>query len=335
MFRYWVLIIVMSTTPLRCEGQADHAMPIADHHMHLRSDAMAVAITRAQERMNEGRPGNLAALGASEVLAALNSARVRRAVALSSAYLFGMPDMRFEHEEQSVVAENNFVSAEVSKEPQRLVGFCSVNPLAGYAVTEVRRCTKLPGIAGIKLHFANSNVDLRDALHIARLKAVFREAQVMRCPVIVHMHTRRPDYGAVDAERFIRDVLAEAPGIRVQIAHMAGGGGSYHDGADDAMGAFVEAFRRDPSLQARIWFDLGGVVYPPEGGVNSARARTTQRQHERLVQRIREVGPDHVLFASDWDALSVTVAADHLVRWLPVKPTELQTILQNRAGYLR
>jgi uncharacterized protein len=325
----------MSSTSLRLSGQAELATPIADHHMHMRSDAMAIAIARAQKQMNEGRPGNLTKLGASQVLAALDSARIRRAAVLSSAYLFGMPDMRFEREEQSVVAENNFVSAEVSKNPQRLVGFCSVNPLAGYALREVRRCTQLPGITGIKLHFANSNVDLRDPLHIARLKAVFREAQAMRCPVVVHMHTRRPDYGAADAEHFIRDVLVEAPGISVQIAHMAGGGGSYHDGADDAMGAFVEAFRRDSSLRERIWFDLGGVVYPPAGGADSTRARTTQRQHERLAQRIREVGPDRVLFASDWDALSVAAAADHLIRWLPVTPTELQTVLQNRAGYLR
>jgi uncharacterized protein len=190
-------------------------------------------------------------------------------------------------------------------------------------------------MAGIKLHFANSNVDLRDTLHIARLKAVFREAQTMRRPVIVHMHTRRPDYGAVDAERFISEVLAEATGISVQIAHMAGGGGSYHDGADGTMRAFVEAFRRDPSLRARIWFDLGGVVYPPAGGGNGAGARTTQRQLERLAQRIHEVGPDRVLFGSDWAALSVAVAADNVARWLPVTPTELQTILQNRASYLR
>lgn len=95
---------------------------------------------------------------------------------------------------------------------------------------------------GIKLHFANSNVDLRDDQHIERLKAIFREAQTLGRPIVVHMHTRRADYGAVDARRFISDVLSEAPSIHVQVAHMAGGGGSYHEGADEAMGAFVKRF---------------------------------------------------------------------------------------------
>lgn len=53
------------------------------------------------------------------------------------------------------------------------------------------------------------------------------------------------------------------------------------------------------------------------------------------MQRIREVGPERVLFASDFTAVSVSAAADHVVRWLPVTPGELQTILHNRASYLR
>jgi hypothetical protein len=57
MARYFILLVAMATIPPGLEGQADHVPPIADHHMHMRSDAMATAITRAHERMNEGRPG--------------------------------------------------------------------------------------------------------------------------------------------------------------------------------------------------------------------------------------------------------------------------------------
>lgn len=301
-------------------------VPVADHHVHMRSAAMAVAMERAREHMNEGGAGPLAAVGASEVVAALDSAGVDRAAVFSSAYLIGMPHIKFQHEQQSVEAENEFVSAEVSKKLRRLVGFCSVNPLADYAVAEIRRCSRFLGMIGINLHFANSNVDLRDDRHIELLKAVFREAQTLRRPIVVHMQTGRADYGAVDARCFIGDVLGEAPSIHVQVAHMAGGGG-YHDGADEAMGVFIDAFRRDPSLRDRISFDLSGVVHPP-----------AERQgigYERLVQRIREVGPERVLFASDLTSLSVSAAADRVIRWLPVTPGELQTILHNRASYLR
>ncbi len=128
---------------------------------------------------------------------------------------------------------------------------------------EVTRCATLPGMVGIKLHLANSDVDLRNRSHVDRLKAIFREAQRSGRPLIVHMHTRQPDYGAHDARNFIREVLPEAPAVTIQIAHMAGGGGSYHDGADQALGAFVEAFAAGTLRRERILFDLGGVVYSP------------------------------------------------------------------------
>jgi len=107
-------------------------------------------------------PGPFSPQGAAEVLAALDSAGVARAAVLSSAYLFGMPDVGFENQQASVMAENDYVSREVAKHRERLVGFCSVNPLAEYAMSEVTRCSTLPGMVGLKLHFANSDVDLRN-----------------------------------------------------------------------------------------------------------------------------------------------------------------------------
>jgi predicted TIM-barrel fold metal-dependent hydrolase len=263
----------------------------------------------------------------------LDSAGVARAAVLSSAYLFGMPDVGFENEQASVVAENDYVSREVAKHRERLVGFCSVNPLAEYAMSEVTRCATLPGMVGIKLHFANSAVDLRNPAHVNRLKAIFREAQQSKRPLIVHMHTRHPDYGAHDARIFIREVLPEAPTVTVQIAHMAGGGGSYHNGADEALGVFVEAFAAGTLQRKRILFDLAGVVYPPAEGTDNARAM--RQAHARLANRIRQIGADRVVFASDWSATSVTATIVNLQKWLPLNADEFRVIMGNRADYLR
>jgi predicted TIM-barrel fold metal-dependent hydrolase len=110
----------------------------------------------------------------------------------------------FENEHASVVAENDYVSREVAKHLRRLAGFCSVNPLAEYAVGEFTRCATLPGMVRIKLHLANSDVDLPNRAHVDRLKAIFREAERSGRPLILHMHTPQPDYGAHDARIFFR-----------------------------------------------------------------------------------------------------------------------------------
>jgi predicted TIM-barrel fold metal-dependent hydrolase len=317
---YISMLIIVLTALLTASIVVQEAPPAADHHMHMRSEAMAKAIKRAVEKVNEPvPPGPFSPQGAAEVLAALDSAGVARAAVLSSAYLFGMPDVGFENQQASVMAENDYVSREVAKHRERLVGFCSVNPLAEYAMSEVIRCSTLPGMVGLKLHFANSEVDLRKPAHVDQLKAIFREAQRSNRPLIVHMHTRNPDYGAQDARIFIRKVLPEAPTVTVQIAHMAGGGGSYHDGADQALGAFVEAFAAGALRREHILFDLAAVVYPPVGEADNARA--VRQSNARLVNRIRQIGPDRVVFASDWSALPVRGTIVNLRKWLPLKPT--------------
>lgn len=308
--------------------------PLADHHMHIRSEAMARAITRAQEAMNErALPSALTSLGAAQVLAALDSAGVSRAAVLSSAYLFGMPDVTFNDRQALVQAENDYVSREVARRPDRLKGFCSINPLADYAMAEIVRCRTLPGMVGIKLHLANSDVDLRNRQHVERLKEIFREAQQSRRPIIVHLRTRRRDYGREDAGIFIREVLREAPAVTVQIAHMAGGGGSYDDATDQALGAFAEALQAGTVRRERILFELSGVVYPPPVAAESGA--TVRRSHRRLATRIKEIGPDRVVFGSDWDVISVGTSIADLREHLPLASGDLRTIMKNCADYLK
>jgi uncharacterized protein len=58
----------------------------------------------------------------------------------------------------------------VARFTDRLRGFCSVNPLKDYALEEITRCARDPRLrSGLKMHFGNSDVDLGDAKHVARL----------------------------------------------------------------------------------------------------------------------------------------------------------------------
>jgi hypothetical protein len=82
---------ILLTALLNLSIVVQEAPPAADHHMHMRVEAMVKAIKRGAEKVNEPVPqGPPSSQGAAEVLAALDSAGVARAAVLSSAYLFGM-----------------------------------------------------------------------------------------------------------------------------------------------------------------------------------------------------------------------------------------------------
>jgi predicted TIM-barrel fold metal-dependent hydrolase len=60
-----------------------------------------------------------------------------------------------------------------------------------------------------------------------------------------------------------------------------------------------------------------------------------RQSYAQLANRIRQIGPDRVVFGSDWGAFSVTATIVNLRKWLPLKTDELQVIMGNRADYLK
>jgi predicted TIM-barrel fold metal-dependent hydrolase len=188
-----------------------------DHHQHLFSPT-AVALA----------PG-IATVSADDLVELLDKAGIQRAVVLSIAYQFGNPNRpAVEDEYAKVRAENDWTSQQVARFPDRLRGFCGLNPLKPYALEELTRCAKDPQLHfGLKLHFGNSDVDLDDPQQLARILDVFQAANTNRMAIVVHMRpsvTRRRPYGAAQAQVFLDKVLPAAPDVPVQIAHLAGAG---------------------------------------------------------------------------------------------------------------
>ena len=69
----------------------------------------------------------------------------------------GQPGADGREQYDKVKAENDGTAQQVARFPDRLVGFCGVNPLKDYAVGEVRRCATIPQLrTGLKLHIGNS-----------------------------------------------------------------------------------------------------------------------------------------------------------------------------------
>jgi uncharacterized protein len=299
------------------EGQSQ---PVVDHHQHFFGPAVITLSPGVQP------------ITATELVVLLNSAGIRRGVVLSVAYQFGNPNRPpIENEYAQVRAENDWTSQQVSRVRDRLVGFCSVNPLKDYALEEIARCAKDRQLrTGLKLHFGNSDVDLNNPQHVQQLRRVFSTANDHQMAVVVHMRssvTRKRPYGATEARTFLNELLPAAPDVAVQIAHLAGAGGYDDPLVDQALAVFVEAIAKHDSRMAHVYFDVSGVAglgqWVEKAGL--------------VAQRIRELGVERILYGSDGAGGSNLTPRDawRSFRRLPLSNAEFRTIESNIAPYLR
>jgi len=260
---------------------------------------------------------------AEQLVAQLDAAGIERAVVLSLAYWFGSPHGAPVDDEQALVrAENDWTAEQVARFPDRLVAFCSFNPLKDYALEELERCARHPHLAGLKLHFANSGVDVRNPAHVEALAGVFRAANRHGLPIVVQLWVPDETYGREHSAIVLDRILPEAPDVVVQIAHFAGGGSAL---SDEALAVFAEAIAAGDPRMRNVYFDLTAV----------AEGRWTGDELRRFAARMREVGVGRLLFGSDmapppawqpWITFRMTV---------PLTEAEFQTIANNVAPYLR
>ena len=302
-------------------GLRGQTAPQVDHHQHLFSPAAAALVTG-----NPTSPG----ISASDLIALLDSAGIRRALVLSVAYTWGKANRTIENEYEKLREENDWTSQQVARYPGRLRAFCSFNPLKPYAFDELARCAKDPQLrAGLKLHFGNSDVDLDNPENVAQVRRVFQAANELQMPIVVHMHTsisKRRNYGSAQAHVFLNELLPAAPDIQVQIAHLTGAG-DYDDSTDAVLQVFVEAIRDGDPRVKNLWFDVTSVVL----------ADITPEKAKLVATRIRQIGLDRVLYGSDAPAGGNLPPREGWAafRQLPLTDQECLTIAENVAPYAR
>jgi uncharacterized protein len=299
------------------QGQAQ---PLVDYHQHFFGPAVT-----------ELSPG-IEQIAATELVVLLDSAGIRRAVVLSVAYQFSNPNRpQIENEYAQVKAENDFTSRQVGRFPERLLGFCSVNPLKDYALEEIARCAKDRRLnAGLKLHFGNSDVDLNDTQHVEKVRRVFGAANGHGMAIVVHMRssvTKKREYGANEARVFLNELLSAARDVPVQIAHLAGAGGYDDPQIDQALEVFVAAIANRDVRMARVYFDVSGVV-----GLGEWFSKTGL-----VALRIRQLGVERILYGSDGAGGGNLTPREawRAFRKLPLSDVEFRTIETNLAPYLR
>jgi uncharacterized protein len=295
------------------------SVPIADHHQHLFSPAVVTAGEGAKP------------ITVEDLISHLDAAGIRRAAVLSLAYILGDPKGTATDEYEKVKAENDWTSRQIARFPDRLVGFCSVNPLKEYAFDELARCAKDPRLRrGLKLHFANSRVDYHNPAHIDRVRRLFAAANGYRMAIVVHMRTSisaKISYGAKEARIFLQEIVPAAPDVPIQIAHLAGAGGYRDPLIDQALSVFVEAMERAEPNTKNLYFDVTTVVLPV----------TSAERLALIARRLRQLGLQRILYGSDattgrnlppregWAAF----------RRLPLAEAEFQVIAVNVPPYMQ
>lgn len=300
--------------------------PLVDHHQHFFSPAAVQLVTP-----NPLPPGAFALqpIDADKLIAMLDSAGIRRALVLSLGYTWGNPSRTVENEYEKVRIENDWTAAQVARYPDRLIAFCSFNPLREYALQELARCAENPLLrSGLKLHIGNSAVDYHNTQHLAQLRRVFRAANERRMPIVIHMRasiTKNLPYGRQEAGIFLDSILSAAPDIPVQIAHLAGAGG-YDATTDSALSVFVDAIARHDPRAANLWFDVTTVAR----GMTDADAQL-------IATRLRQLGLNRVLYGSDAAAGGNLAPREAWAEFLklPLTEAEFRTIATNVAPYMR
>lgn len=278
---------------------AELIAPVADHFVTVGSQAAADVKHQIESLDTLSAPITVnETVTPTEVLAALDQANVQKALLISAAYLFSMPDLNPSGEYVLVKQENDHLSRQVAANPNRLAGICSLNPLSDFALDEAQRCAQQLNLNGLYLDFYSSDINLRSSIHIGKLKELIEFLEVLQFPLLLQVQTRSETYGSVDTKLLIDNVLSEAPSLDIQIAKFGG-----HDGydllADRAMGEFIEAFEDGRLEPSRYQFGLADTVNVAQSNHSPTELELAKQNNILLRNRIMQLDIRQVLFASN------------------------------------
>jgi predicted TIM-barrel fold metal-dependent hydrolase len=303
------LLVPLLGACVTAQNASVRVAPLVDYHQHLVSPAFAPIV-------------KLPARDGRALLAELDAAGIRKAVVLSVAYSFADERKKLEDPDRLSHEENDWTSAQVAASGGRLIGFCSANPLRPVALAELERCLGLPGMKGVKLHFGNAGVSLRNPEHAQRIAQVFALAERLRVPVLVHMRARGGlNYGADDAQIFLNRIVAAAPSIEIIVAHFGGSGPGYNAQSDEVMSVFGDAAQRKDPRMRNLYFDLATIV----------ASETTPEEAALVARRVRQVGSTRVLYGSDLSPPGGSIRAGWEIfrTRVPLTDEEFRTIAGN------
>lgn len=148
--------------------------------------------------------------------------------------------LAFDAPASGFVVPNEYVSEYVMAHPEKLIGFCSVDPNRRDAVERLRHAIEGLGLRGLKLGPTYQHFDPVGSVGMT----IFREAERLGIPVLCHQGTTFVRSAPLEwAQPITLDSVArQCPDLKIVIAHLG------HPWCEEAMAVI----RKHPNLFADI-----------------------------------------------------------------------------------
>ncbi len=267
--------------------------PLLNAHAHVNSQRVADHLASLMGRRV------LEPLDGAEIIRRLDRMGIRRAFVLSTAYMMasdvGHP-LPPDEEQKAVAAENDFAAAQAALAPDRLIPFLSVNPKRDYATAEIDRAVDRNGMRGLKLHFWNSMVDLRQPDQLVSVKRAIDHAAARGLPVVGHVYIGAvKDFGPDDIDRIIDQIILPNEGLRFSFAHLGGAGG-FAGVVQRIFARLVERVGPGHPAANRVFADMAVTLLAD--GIGPIPA-TPPAARARMGELLQGWGLDRVYWGSD------------------------------------
>jgi predicted TIM-barrel fold metal-dependent hydrolase len=273
---------------------------LVDHHVHILGpdlirDWKSLGVTFS-------RPDSIY-LSASSLLAQRGDS-VGAVVLVPMGHLYANPEFSGGLQIDSAGAhrrvrvENALVAAEAARFPGRAVALCSVPALAPWAVEDLGWCRDSLNSAGIKLHLASSQIDLRDTSHLARLSAIASWASRHALPILVHVDPQRRGHDSTHIRRLAERVFEPYPDLTVVVAHLGGSGGygAWTQTVHRALRQWLQHVER-AGPKRHVYFEVSAVALERE---SEGVPPISPDESAQLRDDLRADSLDRVLFGSDY-----------------------------------
>ena len=310
-----------------------------DYHTHIQSPEMSKEMEKLCGTFIRCRDGKIPSTDASDLLRSLDSSKVNRAVIMSVAYMAGMPELELNIDSQKQLArhENEYIAKEAAKS-EKLFSFFSVNPIQDYAKEEAEYWINKGIHSGLKLHFANADIDLFNTEHVQKIKMLLNVVDSEDMTVLIHLRTRNPEFGAKEVEIVISELLANSPKSTFIIAH-AGSWGGFDEAAQVSLKAFTNAIKEGKLDKTKIFLDVAAVVVPEDiRKYYPIPEEELEKEANMFVQQFRELNINNWVFGSDWSPRDNTLEPNKYIEALlkaGMTNEELNEILGNRLPFIK
>ena len=178
---------------------------IVDIHTHVWEPAHIADSFIQDARISAGNPSLEIAVDLDAHWAAM--APVDRAVVLG-----------FRARHVGVLVPNEYVSGYVATHPEKLIGFCSVDPHDDDAVEQLEHSVRVLGLRGLKVAPIYQNMHPADP----RFVRLMRSAEALEVPVLIHQGTTFCENVSLELANpvLLQPLALQFPRLRMVIAHM-------------------------------------------------------------------------------------------------------------------